>query len=242
MSYRLSDKGSNPQVLVTGELADSLVGEHYWKDKYGIPFSQWIIGLFEKQNKHKVLFLTKSDDVENLLVAPSHKQSIVSFSMNAEPIAQQWEKGAYAVSPIRNRIRAAEKLQKAGYEVRVRIDPMVPVLGWEKQYKDLVDNIFSTFTPARITIGSLRGLESTVRFCHDRSWVGFLAKDITGWGRKLPDDLRFTMYSAIANYLKDRYQFGEIGFCKESASMWKRLGLAAGKEPFWYSCKCNCVG
>lgn len=242
LSYRISNSGSNPQVLVTGELADSLVGEHYWKEKYGIPFSHWIINLFEKQNKHKVLFLTKSDKVENLLNVNPHNQAIVSFSMNADAVACQWEKGAYQVSPIKNRIKMAEKLQNAGYEVRVRIDPMVPILGWEKEYKDLADAIFSVFTPARVTIGSLRGLESTVRFCHDRSWVSFLSKDLTGWGRKLPDDLRYTMYSTLINYLEDKYNFQEVGFCKESATMWKKLGLMAGKQPFWFSCKCNCVG
>jgi spore photoproduct lyase len=241
LSYRISENISKPQVLVTGELADSLVGEHYWKKRYGIPFSQWIINLFGKQARHKVLFLTKSDKIENLLTVNPHSQAIVSFSLNAESVAQQWEKGAYAVSPIRNRIVAAKKLQDAGYEVRVRIDPMVPILGWEKQYKELVDDIFSVFTPSRVTIGSLRGLESTVRFCRDRSWVGFLAKDMTGWGRKLPDDLRLTMYSTLLNYLKQKHHFLEVGFCKESASMWKKLGLTAGKEPFWFGCKCNCV-
>ena len=67
------------------------------------------------------------------------RQAIVSFSINAEQVAKQWEKGAYAVSPIRNRIEMAGKLQDAGYEVRVRIDPMVPILEWEKHYKELVD-------------------------------------------------------------------------------------------------------
>jgi spore photoproduct lyase len=241
LSYHLADKTSGPQILVTGELADSLMGEQYWKEKYGMPFSHWIIQSFEKQKKHKVLFLTKSSKVENLLAISPHKQAIVSFSMNAETVAKQWEKGAFAVSSIKNRIEMAGKLQDAGYEVRIRIDPMVPILEWEKHYKELVDNIFSRFTPERITIGSLRGLESTIRFCVDRTWVSFLSKDTTGWGRKIPDEQRKTMYSTLIGYLKNRYGFSKIGLCKETHEMWRKIEVDAGTSPYWSECKCNCV-
>jgi len=241
LSCHLTDRPSDPQILVTGELADSLMGEQFWKQKYGMPFSHWIIQLFEKQKKHKVLFLTKSDKVENLLSINPHKQAIVSFSINAEQVAKQWEKGAYTVSPIKNRIEMAGRLRDVGYEVRVRIDPMVPILGWETYYKQLVDNIFSRFTPERITIGSLRGLESTIRFCTDRTWVSFLSKDTTGWGRKIPDDKRQVMYSTLINYLKNKHSFSKIGLCKETHEMWEKLGINAGMYPYWSECRCNCV-
>jgi ParB/RepB/Spo0J family partition protein len=241
LSCHLTDRHSDPQILVTGELADSLMGEQYWKQKYGVPFSHWIIQSFEKQKKHKVLFLTKSDKVENLLAINPHKQAIVSFSLNAEQVAKQWEKGAYTVSPIRNRIEMAGRLKDAGYEVRVRIDPMVPIMGWETQYKELVEDIFSRFTPERITIGSLRGLESTIRFCMDRTWVNFLSKDPTGWGRKIPDDQRQIMYSTLISYLKNKHDFSKIGLCKETYEMWRKINIDAGTYPYWSECKCNCV-
>jgi len=217
------------------------MGEEYWKRKYGVPFSQWIVELFEEQGKHKVLFLTKSDKVENLLRISPHNQVIVSFSLNAEPVARRWEKGAYAVSPVKNRINVAGQLQQAGYEVRVRIDPMVPIFDWENQYKQLVDDIFSTFTPERVTIGSLRGLESTIRLCQDRSWVEYLSKDKTGWGRKIPDSQRQLMYSTLIGYLRSKYNYDRVGLCKETATMWKKLSIDAGTYPYWSGCKCNCV-
>lgn len=241
LSCQLINRPSSPQILVTGELADSLMGEEYWKSKYGVPFSKWITELFEKQNKHKVLFLTKSDRVENLLDINPHNQAVVSFSLNAEAVAKRWEKGAYIVSPIKNRIEMAGRLQQNGYEVRIRIDPMVPILDWENQYKRLVDDIFSTFTPEKITIGSLRGLESTIRFCEDRSWVDFLSKEKTGWGRKIPDDQRQVMYSTLISYLKDKYNYLHIALCKETEIIWKRLDMDPGMYPYWSGCKCNCV-
>ena len=241
LSCQLTNKPSDPQILVTGELADSFMGEEHWKRNYGLSFSEWVISLFEKQGKHKVLFLTKSDKVDHLLEINPHNQAIVSFSLNAEPIAKQWEKGAYAVSSVRSRIEKAGKLQQAGYEVRVRIDPMVPILDWEAHYKQLVDDIFSKLIPERVTIGSLRGLESTIRFCQDRSWVGYLTKDKTGWGRKISDDQRQLMYSTLIGYLKTKYNYSQIGLCKETEAMWKKVGMDAGIYPYWSKCRCNCV-
>jgi|GEM_PF-932198 len=240
LSHQLNKKSVIPQILDTGELADSFMGEEYWKEKYGIPFSQWIMGLIQQQGKHKVLFLTKSDKVEHLLDL-NPKQTIVSFSLNAEPVAKKWEEGASKVAPIVNRIEKAGQLQKVGYEVRIRIDPMVPILNWEEEYKHLVDDIFLKLVPERITIGSLRGLESTIRLCHDRSWVKYLAKDETGWGRKIADRQRFEMYSTMIDYITNNYNYNKIAFCKETEDMWIKLGLNPGTYPQWSNCNCNCV-
>jgi DNA repair photolyase len=41
-----------------------------------------------------------------------------------------------------DRIEAARKVSDAGYETRIRIDPMVPVFEWDKHYTGLVDKIY----------------------------------------------------------------------------------------------------
>jgi len=112
-----------PEVLNTGEIADSLMHEYA-----PVPFTKFIIPMFEKQNRHKVLFLTKSSNVKNLLEIESHNQAIVSFSLNAIPVAERWEKAPHVLK----RIEAARKVFEAGYEVRIRIDPMVPIENWYK--------------------------------------------------------------------------------------------------------------
>jgi hypothetical protein len=58
-----------PEILNTGEIADSLMNEN--SDN---PFSKFIISLFETQKLHKVLFLTKSSDVRSLLEIEPHRQ------------------------------------------------------------------------------------------------------------------------------------------------------------------------
>ena len=216
---------NTPEILNTGEIADSLMNEHA-----DLPFSKLIIPLFEAQSVHKVLFLTKSSNVKNLLEMKSHNQVIVSFSLNAVPVAKRWEKAP----SVSKRIEAAKKLFDAGYEVRIRIDPMVPLKNWPEHYLQLFDIIFENLTPERITLGSLRGLQSTINGCTDKSWVKYL-KESSNWGKKIDYQTRLSMYSTIIQQLRQKHNFEKIALCKETVHMWHALKMDYTKI------RCNCI-
>jgi len=216
---------TRPELVNAGELCDSLIGEHL------TPPASWrLIELFSEQKRHRLLLVTKSDRVENLLkVEPAG--TVVSFSVNAYPVAERWEKGA---PPPLNRIRAGKALSEHGYEVRVRLDPIVPVEGWEKHYAAVIDDLFRSFEPERITLGTLRGLWTTIRNCRDRSWVEYV-KEKTNWGLKPPFDVRLNVYRKVLDMLED-YGYGQrTALCKETAGMWEALGMDYRKI------RCNCT-
>ncbi len=219
-------KVETPELLNTGEIADSLMGENK-----NPPFSKFIIPLFESQNCHKVLFVTKSTKIDNLLELPSFKQVIISFSLNAFPVAKKWELKA---PEVKERIKAASKLYQKGYTIRLRIDPMVPIKNWEKHYFELIDSIFEYLYPERITLGSLRGLQSTINGAKDKSWTTFL-QETSNWGKKISFTTRYEMYREIIDYLKNLYHYSAIALCKETKAMWERLKLN------WENIRCNCV-
>ncbi|KPK74502.1 MAG: hypothetical protein AMJ89_06195 [candidate division Zixibacteria bacterium SM23_73] len=211
----------SPEILNTGEIADSLMHENSVS-----AFSKFIIPMFESQRLHKVLFLTKSSNVKNLMHIYPHNQTIISFSLNAIPVAKRWEKAP--------RIEAAAKVYEAGYEVRIRIDPMVPINNWKKHYLQLLDLVFERFNPERVTLGSLRGLQSTINGCSDKSWVRYL-KEKSNWGKKIDFETRLAMYSAIIEYLKAKRNYSKIALCKETVEMWNKLKMNYRKI------KCNCI-
>jgi len=221
------DYPSQKEVLNTGELADSLMSEHT-----NVPFSKFIMSLFEKQKKHKVLFLTKGDRVDNLLNMNPHSQAIVSFSLNSEPVANRWEKAP----AVANRIAAARKIFEAGYETRIRIDPIVPYpeSEWTKNYRKLIDDVFSNLYPERITLGSLRGLQSTINEAEDKSWVDYLTEE-SKWGRRIPFEVRCRTFRVVLDYLTEEHGYTKTALCKEPVAMWENLGFD------WKNCKCNCV-
>lgn len=213
------------EVLNCGELSDSLM----WEGN-GNPFSEFVASIFDTQNKHKVLFLTKSNEIDNILKLDTNN-IIPSFTFNAYSVAKRWEKGA---PDVKKRIEAARKLQENGYSVRIRIDPMIPVDNWSQIYVELLDDVFSNFIPERITFGSLRGLQSTINNSSDKSWVEYLSEK-SNWGKKVDFELRYSMYKTVINYLKTEYKYERVALCKETKGMWEKLDMDFTKI------RCNCM-
>jgi len=111
---------------------------------------------------------------------------------------------------------------------------MVPVPGWKTYYINLIDQIFTNFTPSRITFGSLRGLQSTINGCSDKSWLNYL-KENSNWGKKVEFNTRYEMYATFISQLKEKYNYKEVALCKETLAMWAKLGMDYKKI------KCNCI-
>jgi len=146
------------------------------------------------------------------------------------PVAEEWEKAPHVIK----RIQAAKQVYEAGYEVRMRIDPMVPIDGWQEHYLHLIDIMFANLVPERITFGSLRGLQSTINGCTDKTWVKYL-KESSNWGKKIDFKTRYNIYSTMISRLKERYDFSKVALCKETVQMSNSLGMDCRKI------KCNCV-
>jgi len=95
--------------------------------------------------------------------------------------------------PFGSQTRVAE----VGYEVRGRIDPIVPIEGWKDHYAELV-RMMSEVPFSRVTLGTLRGLTRTIVFARklgkDLSWAKYFSIS-TKWGKKLSDESRYEIYS-----------------------------------------------
>ncbi len=214
------------EVLNTGELADSLMFENN-----GYALSKLVLPIFATQKRHRVLFLSKANYIKNLINNKTSHNPIVSFTVNAFPVSKKWEKKAPSSA---KRLTAAKKLSEIGYDVRLRIDPIVPIRNWKSSYKSLIDKIFDKFTPERITVGSPRGLQSTINNCEDKSWTKYL-NETSNWGKKVDFDTRFKTYSTLFNHMKENHNFRNFAMCKETIEMWNKLGMDYRKI------RCNCI-
>jgi len=219
------ERNKTPEILNAGELSDSFLSEG--TDN---PFSKRIMKLLEGQDRYKVLFVTKSINVDNLLTVTNPENCIVSFSVNAPAVSKRWEHGT---PDSISRLDAAKKLADAGFVVRLRLDPMVPIEVWREEYNSFVDSIFERFTPDRITTGSLRGLQSTINNSKDKTWTPYLTER-SNWGRKVDYELRLEMYRSLIDKLNEK-GFKEFALCKETVDCWNELGLD------YKNISCNCT-
>jgi len=209
-------KDPNPKILNSGELTDSLALTRTLMVK--------LIQKFAEQNKHKLLLVTKSDKVEEILGLNHNQQTIVSFSLNPQKIVEKFE---VDTPSTHQRLEAAWKVKKAGYRLRIRIDPMVPIKNWMELYEDLAKEI-NNLKPERITLGSLRFYPIVKAYCRDKSVFNFdFEKSVDGRWR-LKKDLRLKMY----RFMLEKLKIKPVSLCKETVDIVKILGLPQ---------KCNCV-
>lgn len=222
--------GGKLALFNSGELSDSLINPTLMSE---------IVDKFGEQRKHKLVLLSKAgvNNVKFLLNKQDFvkKQVICAWSINAIEVAKIWEKTA---APPEQRIQAAKIVYEAGYEVRVRIDPIFPIKDWETHYEDILYRIISEIKPTKIILGTPRGLKKTIYYAEkagvDMSWTKFFKED-TGWGKKLPFELRKTIYEYFMDKLDTLgYSKDRISICKETVSMLKELGIKY--EPS----TCNC--
>ena len=177
------DKSKTPKslrVLNLGELGDPLAVDHITGfAKRIIPFMP------EHAPRTQLLFLTKSDCVDDILSLDHGGQSIISFSVNTDTVFQQLE---HRTASPDSRLIAAAKAQKAGYEIRLRIDPIIFYSTWERDYIAFIDKIFEYVHPAKIIIGEYRpsnGLAHHISARFPESALLKVNKSLVREGKKL---------------------------------------------------------
>jgi spore photoproduct lyase len=236
-------KSKEPVIFNSGELADSLSMEHL--TRAGREFIPW----FGQSENGYLFMLTKSDNADSILDLPHNGHTIVAWSINNALVSQKYEIGAPS---FERRLLAARKVQEAGYRVRIRLDPIIPFQGWREEYAGTIKRIFGMISPERITLGTLRFEEGFYKmrktiFSKSSDLFRFLEgmepmfppKLFPGYKRaksgkySFKEEERAEIFSYVVNEVR-KYSDCPIALCKESASVWNRVGLPLSK------CSCVC--
>lgn len=209
------------QVLNLGELGDPLATDDITE------FSRVIIPYVADKKNVKIIFLTKSTNVDNLLDLQHKNRTILSWSVNCDLITEKLE---HRVHKAMDRIRSAAKAQNAGYEIRLRIDPLFWFDGWEGQYAKLVDNIASYVNPTLITLGAYRptqGLVNHIKTRFPRSNLIMLEEKLVmdAGKKRFPDDKRAKMYRYLSGLIKEKMNDVRVALCKEPKRIWRASGI-----------------
>ena len=68
----------------------------------------------------------------------------------------------------------------------------------------------------------------------DKSWVEYLSEK-SNWGKRIDSDTRYLMYHVLIQYLEDKFQYTDVALCKETITIWNKLGMDYKKIT------CNCL-
>ena len=196
---------------------------------------------------NKLILLTKTANTFYLEdIVPQHRSNIiVTFSLNPEGIADLWEgkwlDGERITPSIVNRLEAAKHAQELGYEIRVRVDPILTPLHWQEQYADFATLVKQLRINFRYwTLGTYREKNAQLDGWRER-W-GLLPMEwqpdehemeMDGTHRHLSETRRVEIYSAVSQAIRHQFKNAKISLCKETHSVRKKMMLC--------NADCNCL-
>jgi len=147
---RRAAEWTGPVRVGTGQFADSLALDPWTRH---VP---WLLGQVAGFPGVELELKTKSDAVEGLLGMRPTANVVVAWSVNPPRIIAAEETGA---APLAARLRAAGEVARAGYRVAFHLDPVLLEDGWEGEYRDVLEQLFSAVDPggvAWVSLGTLR--------------------------------------------------------------------------------------
>jgi spore photoproduct lyase len=109
---------------------------------------------------------TKSTQVRSLLNREPLPRCIVAFSLSPDQIAEKVEAKAPSVE---RRLDALCKLQEQGWQIGLRFDPLIYQSGYQQQYRELFEQVFSRIDLNRlhsVSLGVFRLPESFFKKVH----------------------------------------------------------------------------
>jgi DNA repair photolyase len=184
----------------------------------------------------KLILLTKSANVHYLEGLPTANVA-VTFSLNPQAVCDAWEG---ITPPIELRLRAWKRALAWGFETRWRIDPILPIPGWEKHYATFFQRAAAMGeVPTSITLGTYR--EKNPQLDRWREKWGLPPMDYQPQGLvkegshyRIPEGERRHLYEVVIAQIR-RYLGGgvKVALCKETHSLRRALGLA--------NANCNCL-
>jgi spore photoproduct lyase len=220
-------------------------------------YARIMIPFFARHSYARMVILTKSADVENLLDLDHAGRTILSWTVNAPEVVRAFETNTPDIS---DRIDAMRRCARAGYPVRVVMMPIIPVADWRAVYGSFMATLLESVPLARITLGSIcsypqaqrlmelklgkeNAVSALLRGCSPQTPLSRFGRGAGGKGRVKSADgrLRFSrsvreeVYRYLIACIRRVRADLEIGLCLEDEPTFALLGLQESPR------RCNCV-
>ena len=231
---RTATRLGRPTAFYLGKLQDSLAMEPL------SGYARTMVPFFARHPYARMVILTKSADVENLLDLDHAGRTILSWTVNAPEVALRFEKNTPDVAA---RLGAMRRCAQAGYPVRVVVMPIIPLADWQETYGRFLLTLLESVPLSRITLGSICSYPQAQRLMELKLGKQNAISTLLDRGPAKSDDgrLRFSrttreeVYRYLVEHIRRKRPDLEIGLCLEDEAMLASLDLQESIG------RCNCV-
>jgi len=198
-----------------------------------------LVEFFSKTDKYIMLY-SKSDNVDHLLNLDHKGRTIACWTISCNDVVEKFEHGAPS---LEERLRAAKKCHKAGYNLRVRFSPIIPVKNWEEKNAQMIEKVFSAINPEVVSLETL---------CHmtkkqsDEIFTDLEYKPQRNVSEYelFSQEERSKMYKFFIKEIRKYNKDAKLSLCLETKQMWDEIGplLSNGDiNNFFCCCGAKCV-
>ncbi|NLF40166.1 hypothetical protein GX586_12030 [bacterium] len=205
-----------------------------------------MVARFSRERDRYLMLFTKSDNVDFLRGLDHQGRTIISWSVTCDTASRMVDKRAATMD---ERIAAMKKMQEAGYHVRARLSPIVPVANWREEYTALFRSLLRSVRPDLITLELLGWMDvDDLLAMFDRAFLDAAAVDAA---EKARNELAGVMWGPFTQETHEEvYRFcietvrelspgTPVSVCHGTAETWKRLGGRMRMTPESYICNCG---
>jgi spore photoproduct lyase len=210
--------GDNKTVFHAGELCDALA----FDDLTGL--SRKLIPLFSEYPNARLELRTKTTTIENLLTIQGANNIVISWTFSPQLIVDAHE---HKTPSLEERVRAAGKVQRAGYNVGICLDPIILCEDWFNNYKTMLEMLFDRLDITKIkfvSLGGFRYLPSLTRVIRDRNpetnlLLGEFVPCVDGKYRYFRP-IRVEVYRKIGKVISEITRDVKMSLCMETPEVW----------------------
>jgi hypothetical protein len=201
---------------------------------------------FAGRENEYLLVHSKSANVDHLLDLDHRGHTIMLWSVTTHTVSRVFEQGS---GTTEERIEAARKCQEAGFPVRFKYKPIVPVVSWRDECREMIRLTFEQTKPDVISFFTLAWM-SYDDMCKafdtallDPVYVKAAEESVEEMKdtrtKPFPHWVRAEIYRFVIDEIRRWDPEVPISLSTETWEMWKELGPLVGQTPANYMCGCG---
>ncbi len=201
-----------------------------------------------RENQFLELYVGKSANVDFLLDYDHRGHTVCCWSLAGRTQAREFE---WLSAGMEERIEASRKCDEAGYHVRHRFSPIIPVRNWREEMREMIELLFANCNPDVITFETLRYMnweqieDSFDVDLLDEEFVEVMRTDDRETfprGNEIPDEYRHKIYRFVFDELQRVSPETPYAFCREQRDTWEYFAEdfeRHNQRPDRYVCNCG---
>jgi len=205
----------------------------------------------QEKDRYLEIYVGKSADTDYLLDYDHRGHTILQWSIGGPSQTALFEEGTDGMI---ERLEAARRCQEAGYIVRFRLSPIIPVKNWREENRLLLEEMFARTRPDVVSLCPFGWMDvEAAERCLDfdlldedfvsamRAAAPFLQERgyTAGGGRPIPHDARYVMLDFLIEEIQRLSPKTIIALCLETEEMWQAMGPRIGASARSYVCNCG---